>query len=403
MFKTQVGPVSEENAYAYLRPETAQGIFVNFNNVLTTTARKLPFGIAQVGKGFRNEINPATSCSASANSTCWKIEFFVHPGTEDEWQDKWLEDRLSWWEHIGVSRSAIRIHDVPREDLAHYSKKTYDLMYGFPTLGFEELEGIASRTDFDLGSHTRYQEQYDLTAKVADNQSSTTRLSYFDPRTNRHVIPFVVEPSAGVGRCLLAVLSEAYDEPMVKAPPEEKLAAVKDGLDAFKRVGFKEQQTAGRGAGVHAFLRGVISGELPESMPRIDALLAMPGADRIREGKTLRNLSQKVIGDHLPDRVAAQAPPGTGQSGGVSPQANRRPASGHGQGHSQIAAIGRQDTHGLRRHGRHRQALPAPGRNRHTALRHGRLSNDRRSNGDGPRPGHHGTGPGAHERNSRIT
>ena len=298
MFKTQVGPVSEENAYAYLRPETAQGIFVNFNNVLTTTARKLPFGIAQVGKGFRNEINPRNFLFRVREFDMLEIEFFVHPGTEDEWQDKWLEDRLSWWEHIGVSRSAIRIHDVPREDLAHYSKKTYDLMYGFPTLGYEELEGIASRTDFDLGSHTRYQEQYDLTAKVADNQSSTTRLSYFDPRTNRHVIPFVVEPSAGVGRCLLAVLSEAYDEPMVKPPPEDKLATVKDGLDAFNAsVSMNSKLPDEARESMHSFGES-ISSELPESMPRIDALLTMPGADRIKEGKTLRNLSQKVIGDH---------------------------------------------------------------------------------------------------------
>ena len=298
MFKTQVGPVSEADAYAYLRPETAQGIFVNFNNVLTTTARKLPFGIAQVGKGFRNEINPRNFLFRVREFDMLEIEFFVHPGTEDEWQDRWLEDRLAWWEHIGVDRNNIRILDVPREDLAHYSKKTYDLMYGYPSLGYEELEGIASRTDFDLGSHTRYQEQYELTAQVAENPSSTTRLSYFDPQTNRHVIPFVVEPSAGVGRCLLAVLSEAYDEPMVKAPPDDKLAGVKSGLDAFIASVAKNKKLPEESReSMHSFGES-ISRELPESMPRIDALLAMPGADRIKEGKTLRNLSQKVIGDH---------------------------------------------------------------------------------------------------------
>ena len=298
MFRTFMGPVEDSSAEVFLRPETAQGIFVNFQNVQTATRKKLPFGIAQVGKGFRNEINPRNFLFRVREFDMLEIEFFVHPGSEDEWQDRWLEDRLSWWEHIGVNRDAIRILDVPREDLAHYSKKTYDLMYGFPTLGHEELEGIASRTDFDLGSHTRYQEQYDLTAKVADNQSSTTRLSYFDPQTNRHVIPFVVEPSAGVGRCLLAVLSEAYDESMVKAPPGDKLDAVQKGLDAFNAsvAGNKKLPEDSRES-MHAF-GASISRELPESMPRIDALLAMPGADRIKEGKTLRNLSQKVIGDH---------------------------------------------------------------------------------------------------------
>ena len=207
-------------------------------------------------------------------------------------------DRLAWWEHIGVTRDNISILDVPREDLAHYSKKTYDLMYRYPTLGFEELEGIASRTDFDLGSHTRYQEQYDLTAQVADNPSSTTRLSYFDTQANRHVIPFVVEPSAGVGRCLLAVLSEAYDESMVKAPPEDKLAAVKGGLDAFNASVAKNSRLPDETRESLLAFGEAVAGDLPESMPRIDALLAMTGADRIKEGKTLRNLSQKVIGDH---------------------------------------------------------------------------------------------------------
>ena len=171
-------------------------------------------------------------------------------------------------------------------------------MYSYPSLGYEELEGIASRTDFDLGSHTRYQTQYDLTAKVAENQSSTTRLSYFDPQANKHVIPFVVEPSAGVGRCMLAVLSEAYDEPMVKAPSEENLVTVKNGLEAFNSSVSKNNKLAVEVRDSILAFGESISRDLPESMPRLDVLLAMPGADRINEGKVLRNLSQKVIGDH---------------------------------------------------------------------------------------------------------
>lgn len=298
MFKTQMGPVADENSFAYLRPETAQGIFVNFNNVLTTTARKLPFGIAQIGKGFRNEINPRNFLFRVREFDMMEIEYFVYPGTEDEWHERWLQDRLSWYQHIGVSRDHIQIYDVPKKDLAHYSKKTYDLMYRYPTLGYEEIEGIASRTDFDLGSHTRYQEQYDLKAKVMDNPDSTTRLSYFDPQTNKHLIPFVIEPSAGVGRCLLAVLSEAYDEPMVKPPSDDKLSMVSKELEAFNAAVAKNTKMNSEVQEALLAFGESISKELQETMPRIEALLAMQGADRIQQGKKLRNQSQKVINDH---------------------------------------------------------------------------------------------------------
>lgn len=298
MFKTQMGPVADENSFAYFRPETAQGIFVNFNNVLTTTARKLPFGIAQIGKGFRNEINPRNFLFRVREFDMMEIEFFVYPGTEDEWHERWLHDRLSWYQHIGVSRDHIQIYDVPKNDLAHYSKKTYDLMYRYPTLGYEEIEGIASRTDFDLGSHTRYQEQYDLKANVMDNPDSTTRLSYFDPQTNKHLIPFVIEPSAGVGRCLLAVLSEAYDEPMVKPPSDDKLSMVSKELEAFNAAVAKNTKMNSEVQEALLTFGESISKELQETMPRIEALLAMQGADRIPQGKKLRNQSQKVINDH---------------------------------------------------------------------------------------------------------
>ncbi len=298
MFKTQVGPVAEDNSFAYLRPETAQGIFVNFDNVLTTTARKLPFGIAQIGKGFRNEINPRNFLFRVREFDMMEIEFFVAPGTEDEWHEKWLQDRLAWWQSIGVRRDHISIYDVPKNDLAHYSKRTYDLMYAYPTLGYEEIEGIASRTDFDLGSHTRYQEKYDLTAQVKPNADSTTRLSYFDVPSNKHIVPFVVEPSAGVGRCMLAVLCEAYDEPMVKVPDEGRLKIVSDGLDAFNQsVSKNEKLPTDLRDGLQAFGESIAQ-DILEKMPQINALLAMPGADRIQLGKKLRGQSQKVIEDH---------------------------------------------------------------------------------------------------------
>ena len=299
MFKTQVGPVADPESFAYLRPETAQGIFVNFANVLATTSRKLPFGIAQVGKGFRNEINPRNFLFRVREFDMLEIEYFVYPGTEDEWHQRWLEDRLRWWESIGIPRYRIQVYDVPREDLAHYSKRTFDLMYAYPDLGPQEIEGIASRTDYDLGSHSRDQESLELTARVNPNRDSTARLTYFDQATGRHIVPFVVEPSAGVGRCFLAVLAETYDEQMVKAPPPERLAAVADALAAFlKSVGRNEK--IGPQARDALLERGqAIAAGLPEALPQVETLLGMPGADQIELGKKLRGQAQPVIDEYF--------------------------------------------------------------------------------------------------------
>ena len=305
MFKTQVGPLADDESFAYLRPETAQGIFVNFLNVLQTTSRKLPFGIAQIGKGFRNEINPRNFLFRVREFDMMEIEYFVMPGTDEEWHARWLEDRLRWWQGIGVPRNRIQVYDVPKEDLAHYSKRTFDLMYDYPTLGYEEIEGIANRTDFDLGSHSKDQEHLGLTARVTPNSDSTARLTYFDQERKRHVVPFVIEPSAGVGRCTLAVLCEAYDEQMVKAPPAEKLEAVSSALQVFlksvdRAVGARHASplsTESRDALVE---RGEsIAAGLPEALPQIETLLAMPGADQVELGKKLRGQAQPVIDEHF--------------------------------------------------------------------------------------------------------
>ncbi len=299
MFKTAVGPVADSDSYAYLRPETAQGIFVNFANVLATTSRKLPFGIAQIGKAFRNEINPRNFLFRVREFDQMEIEFFVMPGTDEEWHERWLEDRLRWWEGIGVPRDRIQIYDVPASDLAHYSKRTFDLMYNYPTLGYEEIEGIASRTDFDLGSHSRDQDKLGLAARVKPNPDSNERLTYFDQAGNRHIVPFVIEPSAGVGRCTLAVLCEAYDEQMVKSPPAEKLEAVSAGLQSFiKSVGRNEKLSAETR---DALLEraSAIAGSLPEALPQIETLLGMSGADQIEVGKKLRGQAQPVSDEHF--------------------------------------------------------------------------------------------------------
>ncbi|NOK58718.1 MAG: glycine--tRNA ligase [Chloroflexi bacterium AL-W] len=294
MFKTTIGPVADDDAYAYLRPETAQGIFANFANVLATTSRKLPFGIAQIGKAFRNEINPRNFLFRVREFEQMEIEYFVYPGTEDEWHDRWLADRLRWWESIGVSRDRIQIYDVPKEDLAHYSKRTYDLMYDYPTLGFEEIEGIASRTDYDLGSHSREQDSLGLTAHVNSNTDSTNRLTYFDQANNRHIVPFVIEPSMGVGRCFLAVLSEAYDEQMIKPPAQAKIDTVNTALAAFlKSVGRSDKLSDEQRNAIQEY-GTKIADNLPDMLPQIESLLGMPGANKIDLSKKLRGQVQPV-------------------------------------------------------------------------------------------------------------
>ncbi|MFM2032932.1 MAG: hypothetical protein RLZZ297_1697 [Chloroflexota bacterium] len=295
MFKTAVGPVADADSFAYLRPETAQGIFANFGNVLSSTSRKLPFGIAQVGKAFRNEINPRNFLFRVREFEQMEIEFFVMPGTDEDWHEKWLEARLAWWESIGVPRSKIQIYDVPKDGLAHYSKRTYDLMYDYPSLGYEEIEGIASRSDYDLGSHSRDQESLNISAKVATNRDSVAKLNYYDQPNNRHVVPYVIEPSAGVGRCFLAVLSEAYDEQMVKAPGADKLEVIQAQLDAFKKsVGRSEKLSAEHRDAIVAQAEQ-IGGDLGARLPAIEAMLALPGADSIEVGKKLRGVAQPVV------------------------------------------------------------------------------------------------------------
>jgi len=211
MFKTAIGPVEDSGNFAYLRPETAQAIFTQFKNVVDSTSRKAPFGIAQIGKSFRNEITPRNFIFRVREFEQMELEFFVKPGTDLEWLETWKENRLKWWEEQGLDLNKMHILTVPKEDLAHYSKATYDLEYQFPH-GLEELEGIADRQDFDLGNHTRYQDELSLSAKVNKNADSSAKLALFDDADKKWYVPFVVEPSAGVDRGVLAVLTEAYTE-----------------------------------------------------------------------------------------------------------------------------------------------------------------------------------------------
>ena len=209
MFKTNVGPLEDGESFAYLRPETAQQIFTNFKNVIDSTSKSLPFGIAQIGKAFRNEITPRNFIFRVREFEQMELEYFVMPGMDDQSHDSWVQKRLSWWEAQGVPMDSIELYDVPKDELAHYSKKTIDIMYKFPH-GLEELEGIANRTDFDLGSHSKKQKELNINSNVADNKDSNSKLAVQDDNGD-WVVPFVIEPSAGVERGFLAILNEAYN------------------------------------------------------------------------------------------------------------------------------------------------------------------------------------------------
>jgi glycyl-tRNA synthetase len=200
MFKTYVGPVQDESSVTYLRPETAQAMFVQFKNVLEVARKKLPFGIAQIGKAFRNEINPRNFTFRSREFEQMEVEFFVKPGTGPEWLEKWKEERLAWYESIGIPRAKIHVLTVPDADRAFYSQGTYDLEYEFP-FGIQELEGIAHRGNYDLSQHAK---------------ASGKPLEYFDEEAKQKYLPEVVEPSAGVDRTVLALLCEAFAEETVK-------------------------------------------------------------------------------------------------------------------------------------------------------------------------------------------
>ena len=233
MFKTNVGPLEDEGSIAYLRPETAQQIFTNFKNIVDSTSRALPFGIAQIGKAFRNEITPRNFIFRVREFEQMELEFFVEPGEDNLWHDKWIEERSKWWESQGVSKKKIRFLEVPKDELSHYSKRTVDLMYEFPH-GEEELEGIANRTDFDLGSHSKNQDQLNIQSKIRKNSDSNSRLAIQDKDTNEWIVPFVIEPSAGVERGVLAILNEAYKVEKLEDGKERIVLALKPHLSPIK-------------------------------------------------------------------------------------------------------------------------------------------------------------------------
>jgi glycyl-tRNA synthetase len=199
LMKTYLGPVEDESGKAYLRPETAQGIFLNFLNVMNSARKKPPFGIAQQGKSFRNEITPGNFIFRTREFEQMEMEFFVEPGTDEEWHQRWIDTRTEWYVDLGIQRDNLRHYEHPTEKLSHYSKRTVDIEYRFGFTGSQwgELEGIANRTDFDLSTHAKH---------------SGVDLSYFDQGKNERWTPYVIEPAAGVGRSMMAFLLDAYGE-----------------------------------------------------------------------------------------------------------------------------------------------------------------------------------------------
>ena len=331
MFKTIVGPVESEENIAYLRPETAQGIFVNFLNVLQTTRRKLPFGIAQIGKVFRNEITPGNFTFRTREFEQMEIEYFckppkfLQPGEKNdvELHQEWVDQRFAWYVNLGIARERLRKRDQTAEELAHYAKATVDIEYLFPgSLGFSELEGIANRQDYDLSAHSRDVPEEDLVRlKLQKNTDSTTKLEYFDdqyvdPATGKkgaRYIPYVIEPSAGPTRATLAFLCEAYDEELVSELKEEDLNPLREAIAAARKNIDKKIAEVDKAA-----QKGALKGDapnpdqlrtinqalekaevgLPNSLLNIEDACSLPGGDRIELLKKVRQIAGKLCDDY---------------------------------------------------------------------------------------------------------
>jgi glycyl-tRNA synthetase len=329
MFKTTIGPVESDENIAYLRPETAQGIFANFVNVLQTTRRKLPFGIAQVGKAFRNEITPGNFTFRTREFEQMEIEYFckppqyLQPGEKNdvELHQEWVDQRFAWYVKLGIAPERLRKRDQEADELAHYAKATVDIEYLFPgSLGFSELEGIANRQDYDLSAHSRDVTEEDLVRlKLQKNTESTTKLDYFDDqyvdkatgKKGARYIPYVIEPSAGATRATLAFLCEAYNEELVSEPKEEDLNALRAAIAAArksidKKIAEAEKQKGETKTGaptpdqLRAINEGLAKAEaaLPASLLNVEDVCDLPGGDRVELLKKVRQAAAKLCDDH---------------------------------------------------------------------------------------------------------
>lgn len=338
MFQSHVGPVSaapgtdeEKAARVYLRPETAQGIFMNFAHVQRAMARKVPFGVAQIGKAFRNEITPGNFIFRTREFEQMEIEFFIKPPqfvregekNDQQWHEEWVEQRFKWWLRYATSPSAtleerdatasrFRARAQTPDELAHYAKATTDIEYLFPgSLGWGEIEGVANRTDFDLSAHSKEVPEEDLKRlKLEANHDSTEKLDYFDPDAKARYIPWVIEPSAGATRAMLTFLCEAYHDEVVTEPTKQQIDQIKSDAamirkNAEKKI--KEAQkelAAGREAKhdpakVEAFLKLLDEtvARLPESLTEVLTALDHEGAQNLEPVKKFRPPTEKLVED----------------------------------------------------------------------------------------------------------
>ena len=301
MFRTTVGAVEtgDDSGLAYLRPETAQGIFVNFNNVLDTMRRKLPFGIAQIGKAFRNEITPGNFTFRTREFEQMEIEYFVRPGDDEAAHQAWIDTRMQWYRDLGMRPENLRQREQGKDELAHYAKRCVDLEYKFP-MGWSELEGIANRTDYDLSAHSR----------GPNNPDAVGELRYYDQEQKKHIVPYVIEPSAGADRATLAFLCDAYDELLVKEPPEAEVTKLRELVASFvKSVDKRDNLEADVKQRLLEAGQAIADG-LPGTLPRLLGLSDDADANRIEVFKKVRGVAERLGDDftrtvlHLHPRLA---------------------------------------------------------------------------------------------------
>src|SRR6266700_255198 len=287
MFKTTVGAVDtgDDSGLAYLRPETAQGIFVNFGNVLDTMRRKLPFGSAHIGKAFRNEITPGNFTFRTREFEQMEIEYFVRPGDDEAAHQMWIDTRSQWYRDLGMRGENLKQREQTKDELAHYAKRCVDLEYKFP-MGWSELEGIANRTDFDLSAHSR----------GPQNPDAVGELRYFDQEQKKHIVPYVIEPSAGADRATLAFLCDAYDESLVKDPPEADVAKLREQVESFVRSVEKRDPSQMEPETKRRLVEAgqAIAAGLPGTLPRLLGLSDDADANRIEVFKKVRGVADKL-------------------------------------------------------------------------------------------------------------
>ena len=353
--------------------------------------RKLPFGIAQIGKAFRNEITPGNFTFRTREFEQMEIEYFVRPGEDEAAHQAWIDARTQWYVDLGMRRENLRQREQAKEELAHYAKRCVDLEYKFP-MGWSELEGIANRTDYDLKAHSRSPE----------NPDAVGELKYFDQEQKKHIVPYVIEPSAGADRATLAFLCDAFDESLVKEPPAEETTKLRELVQSFaKSVDKKDPKAFDPEAKARLVAAAEkIAAGLPGTLPELLALSDDEAANKIEVFKKVRGVSEK-LGEEFTRTVLRLHPRLAPITVAVFPLKKNEPRLVEmARGVKQRSAGGRPARR-LRRHRRDRKALPAPGRDRHAVLHHGRLPEPGRQDRHGPRPRHDGAGAGRGRRAGR--